>query len=379
MDLTSRLSTSRFFVYPCLSTMNILIAGLGLAGSTLAWVFDQLGHQVTIVDPNESSTASQVAAGLMTPITGRDLQPSWRFSEFASAARQFYSTIEEKLQTRFLYQVPVHRIFIHRQERDLFESHYQNANEQESARWSILHDSPNWTHAPFGGIIMPDAARLDVPHFIKSTRAYFENNGNIHTGYFHVDNLTKISGLYKWNDALYNCVVLCRGYKEEDHREFHFLNFEPNRGQMILFKSNDLVTDRTWNQSGHWVTPGTQSNQYLMGATYQRNNTSREPSPEDHQSLMKRWQSFIHPDYQTMDMNILDQPVGIRPVIRGQKIVASPHPHIPDIYIFNGFGSKGALRAPFFAQQLVAHILNKSPLDPSAIIHNYKSFSPDSI
>lgn len=359
--------------------MNILIAGLGLAGSTLAWVFDQGGHRVTIVDPNESSTASHVAAGLMTPVTGRDLQPNWRFREFSSIARPFYSTIEMRLQTRFLHSIPVHRLFISHQERDLFDKKYQNMEMSENAHYSCLDDFPNWTHAPFGGMMMPDAARLDVSHYIRSTRAYFESSGNIHTGYFSADDLTRVSGSYKWNDTLYDSVVLCRGYREEDYREFKFLNFEPNRGQMISFKSQDLVTDRTWNQSGHWVTPGDKPNQFLMGATYQRNSTRKDPSPDDHQSLMNRWQTLIHPHYQNMEMDILDQPVGIRPVIRGQKIVASPHPNIPDFYILNGFGSKGALRAPFFAQQLADHILNKSPLDPSAHIHNFKSTSHNSI
>ncbi len=48
---------------------DFLIVGQGLAGSLLAWELMQRGAKVLIVD-NGMPNASQVAAGLINPITG---------------------------------------------------------------------------------------------------------------------------------------------------------------------------------------------------------------------------------------------------------------------------------------------------------------------
>ncbi len=49
----------------------ILIVGQGLAGTAVAWQLWERGVPFLVVDPNEASTCSKVAAGLVTPITAR--------------------------------------------------------------------------------------------------------------------------------------------------------------------------------------------------------------------------------------------------------------------------------------------------------------------
>jgi len=49
--------------------IDFLIVGQGLAGSLLAWELIQRGCSVLVVDKGEEN-ASQVAAGLINPVTG---------------------------------------------------------------------------------------------------------------------------------------------------------------------------------------------------------------------------------------------------------------------------------------------------------------------
>ena len=49
----------------------IMICGQGLAGTLLAWELVRLGSRVVVVDPGETVTSSKVAAGIVTPITGK--------------------------------------------------------------------------------------------------------------------------------------------------------------------------------------------------------------------------------------------------------------------------------------------------------------------
>ena len=51
--------------------LDFVIIGQGLAGTTLAWQLKWQGLRGVIVDRDDRTSASRVAAGLMTPATGK--------------------------------------------------------------------------------------------------------------------------------------------------------------------------------------------------------------------------------------------------------------------------------------------------------------------
>ena len=74
--------------------VDYLIVGQGLAGSLLAWQLLERGQRVLVIDRDEPDTCSKVAAGIVSPITGSRIAPSWRINEFLPFAHQFYWKIE---------------------------------------------------------------------------------------------------------------------------------------------------------------------------------------------------------------------------------------------------------------------------------------------
>src|SRR5882757_4219331 len=81
----------------------ILIAGQGLAGTALAWRLWERGVPFVIVDPNDEVTASKIAAGLVTPVTGQRLNLSWRIFELLPEALAFYDRVEKQLGAKFYH------------------------------------------------------------------------------------------------------------------------------------------------------------------------------------------------------------------------------------------------------------------------------------
>jgi glycine/D-amino acid oxidase-like deaminating enzyme len=47
------------------------------------------------------------------------------------------------------------------------------------------------------------------------------------------------------------------------------------------------------------------------------------------------------------------------------------HPNIKNLYLFNGFGSKGVLYAPDAARQLVDSIMRGTPIDTDISVRRY--------
>ena len=86
---------------------DYIIIGQGIAGSTLAWQLRWRDKRVAIVDRNEGGTASKIASGLISPITGQRNAVSWRFEDFWPVAKSFYERVETETQKRVLRCEPM--------------------------------------------------------------------------------------------------------------------------------------------------------------------------------------------------------------------------------------------------------------------------------
>ena len=97
---------------------DFAVLGGGLAGVTLAWRLHGLGASFRVHDRGEPATASRVAAGLLTPVTGQRPALSWRWAELAAEAFAFYPRVEAVTGARFFHPGPMVRLFDGVKERD---------------------------------------------------------------------------------------------------------------------------------------------------------------------------------------------------------------------------------------------------------------------
>ena len=80
--------------------VDFLIVGQGLAGSLLAWELMQRGSKVLIVDSGMPN-ASQVAAGLINPITGMRFVKTTDVDVLLPTAKAHYSNLEQTFGQTF--------------------------------------------------------------------------------------------------------------------------------------------------------------------------------------------------------------------------------------------------------------------------------------
>ena len=91
--------------------VDFLIVGQGLAGSLLAQELRRRGRTVHVVDDGWKSASSQVAAGLMTPLTGRRFTLTKDYPELFAAA-------QERLTARGVFRpTSVYRMFVDDEQR----------------------------------------------------------------------------------------------------------------------------------------------------------------------------------------------------------------------------------------------------------------------
>ena len=155
---------------------DVIIVGQGLAGTTLAWHLQGSGQRVLLIDAQEPVTASKIAAGLITPITGQRLVLTPQFDEYLTVARKFYTGIEACTGRKFFHHRTAVRLFQSDTERQqwsrrrlqpAYQAHLQ-------AHLAIPQPAPlidpNLSAAPHGGFAMR-AYQLDVAAYLDASRS----------------------------------------------------------------------------------------------------------------------------------------------------------------------------------------------------------------
>ena len=68
---------------------------------------------------------------------------------------------------------------------------------------------------------------------------------------------------------------------------------------------------------------------------------------------------------------VLFHKAAVRPATLERRPFVGLHPHVPQVGILNGMGTKGTSLAPFFAHQLTQHLVYDLPIAPEADIQRF--------
>ena len=94
------------------SEFDYLIVGQGLAGSVLSYLLMRQGKKVLVIDSFDANSSSQVAAGLVNPITGRRIVKSWMADTLIPFAETFYSAVENEFGKLFYHKMDVLEVIL---------------------------------------------------------------------------------------------------------------------------------------------------------------------------------------------------------------------------------------------------------------------------
>jgi glycine/D-amino acid oxidase-like deaminating enzyme len=317
---------------------------------------------VLVIDRDARDGASHVAAGLVTPVTGKRLARSWRWNELFPVARDFYRSVERDTGTALFHERPALRLFASEAER----AAYLRRRERLGELVRDATSTPECFDAPFGGFEMPHAARLDVPAYLDASRTRFGNSGNFLAA--HLDPARDVEvfaegvRLPRFGTEARG-LVFCRGFTTGDPW-FGGVRFNAARGEILTVRIPDLKEERVVHR-GVWLAPAG-SETFRCGATYAWDDLNSTPTPAGRSEIESRLRAFLRVPFE-----VLDHSAAVRPVIDAGYPVLGRHPEHPQLVYFNGLGSKGSLLAPFFAEQLAAWLVVEGEIEPALDVRRF--------
>lgn len=344
--------------------LDYLIIGHGLAGAVLSHELLSAGKKVMVLNDPSLNSASRVAGGLYNPITGRKMVKTWNADKIFPVIEPFYSSLEEKLGTRFLYNIGIYRPFLSIEE----QNEWQGKVSDYAPYVGHIYTSSREEYSindKFGGLHLKNAGYVDTKSLLSANKKYLLDKGSYRELMFKDRQLEQANGRMKYADLEFNRLIFCNGYNYVDNPWFSWLPFRPVKGE-ILTAELEIEAETILNR-GIFILP-VSDGKSRIGSTYNWKEINNEPSDEGRKEIEEKLKNLYNGEYRIESVD-----AGIRPATKDRRPFIGLHPENRQVGIFNGFGSKGVSLIPYYARNFVDSLECDGELDEEVNICRYFS------
>lgn len=354
---------------------DFLIVGQGLAGSILALKLKKLGLKVIVIDKPNASSSSRVSQGMINPISGRRLKLTWNFDESYKNASHFYNSIEEQFSTKIFNKKESFRFFISKEQKDSF---LKDKEDDSYAKHIKKHINKNdkdvctYINNDLGGFLSA-GAKLNVKKLLDIIKGYLQTEADLHLNDFEYSDLIINKNELLWKNINLEGVIFCEGSEYLKNPFFNWVPITPIKGQLIEIENKDLEKELNNKiiQKENFVVLDEESKNIWTGASFERKYTTTLPTDKIKEDSLLKLNEIIP---QLQNTTVINHLAGFRPCSSDRKPTLGKHPNLKNIYLFNGFGSKGSLWIPHHADKLIKLILEGEELDKQIDISRFKKY-----
>ena len=342
--------------------VDVLIVGQGLAGSILAWELIQQQFRVMVIDSGDEN-ASQVAAGLINPVTGQRLVKTNDIDDLLPAAMAFYRQLAETFKQQFFTPLPMLRIL-----RSLREQEIAHRRLSDIAYQAFLKNyqmDVSGINSPLGFLEQQQTGYLRTGLLLETMREFLLANASYRQARMDYAEIVFQPNL-RWRDLQPKHIVFCEGHHAIQNPWFGKLPFQPVKGQIIRCHTDNAFPEQILNY-GNWFIP-LDKQHFKVGATFEPGIIDTKPTEQARQRLL---QGLIKVCPGLAPIKVIAHQAGIRPATLDKQPFIGPHPRYPNLHVFNGFGAKGSLAIPQCARRFVAALQQKASLPSYCHIQRY--------
>jgi len=338
--------------------IDTLIVGQGLAGSLLAWELAHRDERILVIDDEHASAASVAAAGLINPVTGQRIVKTVGVDECLPVAHKRYRALEEILDRKLLVEEPMWRLLRNEKERQVWEKRKQDAEyDGYLGEWLEPGQLQPPFVAPLGGFAQQRTGYLDTRALLEGIREYLLETGRYRPQHIDYADLLPEEDHVRFDGISCGRVIFCEGYKAIHNPWFNWLPFTPAKGEILALRLEQELP-RVMINAGRWLMPR-ENGEYRLGATYEHEVLDEVPTAEARETLLAALPEILS---QPGDYRVVDHQAGVRPATQDRQPFIGLHPRLPQLGIFNGFGSKGSLLIPWHAETFADALLCDCPL-----------------
>ena len=330
--------------------VDYMVVGLGLAGISFCEVLEQHNKSFKVIS-DDSQTSSNVAGGLYNPVILKRFTLAWDAKSQLDQAIPFYQKLEQKLQTQLDYKLPVLRRFSSIEEQNMW---FEAADKPQLSYFlsTKIHTNQNNTiDAPFGYGEVLHTGRIATKKLLQTYKDYLIKKDLLLKETLLFDQLEIGKEEIRYGGIVAKNIVFTTGYGQSTNPFFNYLPLNGTKGELLTIKAPDLKEERVIKSSVFIIPLG--NDLYRVGATYKWKDKTNISTEESKSELLEKLNTFLKCDYE-----VVDHVAGIRPTVVDRRPLLGRHPEKKNLYVLNGFGSRGVMTAPKTAMDLYNFIEN---------------------
>jgi len=312
----------------------ITIVGHGIAGCVMAMTLWRKQIPFRITGTSIPGEASKASCGLIAPVTGRRYVKAWNIESYIDFAKEFYGWTEELLGQSFFEEIEIVRFLSNA---EAAKAWLQRSGDPEYKKYisNKTNTSVDRFNKPYG--ILTGGYKLDTPAWLNAVRSFLLEKEILEIVDEPVDLENGVEGK----------IVLATGAM--DKRFAH--GVIPNKGEALIVKMPDwkiplIVKDEIFIVPLH-------DDVYWVGSYYDPGSDDPNPTVKGKEKLLDALAKLYNDP-----MEIIDHLAGVRPTVDDRRPLIGEFPGRPNVYLFNGMGTKATSLAPYWAEQLVGHLFD---------------------
>lgn len=343
--------------------VDYIVVGLGLAGISFCEVLEKEGKTFVVI-ADESQRASQVAGGLYNPVILKRFTMAWNAKQQLENVKPFYRHLEEKLQVKLDYELPVLRKFASIEEQNLWFEASDRPGLNYFLSTKILPNNNSAIDAPYGFGEVKYTGRIDTATLVHYYKNYLEKKGQFLSESFDFDTFSMDKAYVAYQSITAKNIVFACGYGLKQNPYFSYLPLNGTKGELLVIHAPDYQ-EKNVIKSSVFTIP-MEEDKYLVGATYKWKDKTNEPTTASKNELLEKLKTFLKCEFE-----VVDHVAGIRPTVADRRPLVGRHPEHQKVYVLNGFGSRGVLIGPSASRQLFDYIENKTDMDHEMDIQRF--------
>ncbi|MEZ4920903.1 MAG: FAD-dependent oxidoreductase [Saprospiraceae bacterium] len=351
---------------------KILVIGQGIAGTMLAWTLESAGLDVWIASDPDTPGASAIAAGIINPVTGKRYAKSWEFEAHWACAQQVYARFEAQFQTKVLHPRTIHRLLTTPEEVNNWTT---RSGMPQFEPFMDMQKGTGFWHPFIAGNyytgLIRQAAQVDFKTLVEAYSKHKQTQGKC---------ILRNLPYSEWEKQLadFDALISSEGARAEGNPFFDTPVWQNAKGEALFIRFSDPAFHKAFQNAteipmlkkdlmlaspgGNW------SDIFWAGASYEWEFESHHSTSESaRMQLIESLQSLMN-----IPVEVIGQAAGVRPVVKDRRPLLGQSKKRPGVFIFNGFGSKGGLLTPYWAEVFRDFLISGKSLPKEVDCHRFE-------
>ncbi len=349
-----------------MKTVDYIIVGQGVAGSCMALKLLENKKSFIVIDDN-AHKASAIAAGIYNPVVLKRFAIVWNAKQQIKKLKNVFSTFEQLLDKKYIFEFPVFRIFNDENEKKTWNKKADREDLKDflSKDFSQLDQFSN-IQQPLGTGEVQHTGRIDLTNLLPDFKTYLLKNDLALDESFDYDALQIEDEFVIYKDINATKIIFAEGYHIKQNPWFNQLPIIGVKGEVLRIKTEAQLPEAVVKAKEFLMPLG--QNEYFVGATYDRDHVNYETTEAAKENLVNGLKQFLQDE-----IEVIDQKASIRPTVVDRRPIIGAHPTHQNLICLNGMGTRGTMLAPVMVDELYDFLENGIAITEEASISRFNN------